>query len=62
MTTKMAQMATNYILKAGGGGSMSIEHFDDDWDPVGPALRAELLREGVTLEEDGQILVRDKTA
>ena len=39
------------------GGSPKIEHFDEDWEPIGPMVRLELLDAGMTYEEDGKIFV-----
>ena len=57
--------ALQYIVNT--GGSISIEHFDEDHEPIGPWLRADLLGAGlidvipgsnsIRLSSKGQIAV-----
>ena len=37
------------------GGEPTLAWFDEDWEPVGPTVRADLLNEGVAEESDGKI-------
>lgn len=42
-----------YIKNAGGQArTVKIKHFDEDWEPIGPALRKEMLQLGL-IERDG---------
>lgn len=49
------------------GGCVSVAIFDEDWDPVGPKLRASLSAEGlinvrgssITLSDAGELAVAD---
>ena len=50
--------ALEYI--ANTGGKPSINWFDDDHDPVGPMLRADLVAAGLAVEEDGYIIAMTK--
>ena len=43
------------------GGSPSVIFFDDDWDPIGPLIRADMRAAGLIVEKDELIyLVEDK--
>ena len=46
--------ALEYI--ANTGGKPSINWFDDDHDPAGPLLRADLVAAELAVEEDGYIM------
>lgn len=50
--------ALQYI--ANTGGHPKIEWFDDDHEPIGPMLRADLLRAGLVVEANGHIYDKDK--
>ncbi len=39
------------------GGSPKIEEFDDDWDPIGPMLRQDMLAVLLIEERDGKIFL-----
>jgi hypothetical protein len=39
------------------GGSPTIEQFDDDWEPIGPMLRAEMKAENLIVEIDGKVKI-----
>lgn len=41
-----------------GQAMLKTDDFDDDWSPVGPAIRASLLHAGVTLEDGGVMILR----
>ena len=43
----------DYILKA--GGSPTITWFDDDWSPIGPKVRKDLIGMKVIEEKAGRI-------
>lgn len=45
-------------LRNAGDGSVSTAAFDEDWEPIGPLVRADLVREGRCLEADGKIHVK----
>lgn len=45
--------ALDYIRNS--GGSPKIEHFDEDHEPVGPALRKSLRDADLTFERDGEV-------
>lgn len=37
---------------------LKVEHFDDDWDPIGPKLRADMIGANlIIISEDGIRLV-----
>jgi hypothetical protein len=40
------------------GGQIEITAFDEDHEPGGPALRADLVRDGLAAEGDGRIALR----
>lgn len=46
-----------YIKNAGGGGPVKIKHFDEDWEPIGPALRKDMLKLGLIIP-DGPNAIR----
>jgi len=37
------------------GGSPKVEWFDDDFAPIGPLVRSDMLKEGLIKIEDGKI-------
>lgn len=37
---------------------LKIEHFDDDWDPVGPMVRKNMVRDDLIQERQGYIYLR----
>jgi hypothetical protein len=41
-----------------GMARLPIQHFDDDWEPIGPSVRAQLLQAGITMEESGTMVLR----
>ena len=51
--SKEIRAGLSYIGHA--GGSPLIERFDEDFDPVGPALREQMKRENLVYERDGKI-------
>lgn len=44
--------AYEYLLKV---HSVPIEDFDEDWEPIGPTLRRELIDDRLAVESNGQI-------
>lgn len=44
-----------YDYIANTGGSPTIEEFDDDWEPIGPKLRADMKEAGYIYERDGKV-------
>lgn len=37
---------------------LKVEHFDEDWEPIGPIIRPKMVTEGlITIDEDGIRLV-----
>lgn len=45
-------------LRNAGDGSVSISAFDEDWEPIGPRVRADLVREGRCYEADDKIHIK----
>jgi len=45
--------ALDYIRNT--GGSPKVQWFDDDFEPIGPNLRADMLALGLITEQDGLI-------
>lgn len=45
-------------LRNAGDGSVSTAAFDEDWEPIGPRVRADLVREGRCYEADGKIHIK----
>jgi len=45
---------------ANTGGFPTIDQFDDDWDPVGPTVRKDLIKFGLVQEFDGIIIKKLK--
>jgi len=39
------------------GGSPKIDHFDEDWEPIGPQVRKEMKAAGLIYEKDGMIFI-----
>jgi len=51
-------MFDKYIEYIGNtGGSVTEEQFDDDWEPIGPMVRADLIRLHMINVIDGNITV-----
>jgi len=44
------------------GGEPKIQWFDEDFQPIGPSLRARMKKEGVICECDGKIFLTPKNA
>lgn len=51
--SKEVRAGLSYIGHA--GGSPFVEWFDEDFDPVGPALREQMKQENLVYERDGKI-------
>lgn len=43
-----------------GQSALACAAFDDDWDPVGPALRQELAKAGYITETEGKIALTQR--
>jgi len=41
------------------GGCVSVENFDEDWEPIGPDVRKMLLEKGLISESAGKIIRND---
>lgn len=39
------------------GGKPKVEHFDEDWEPIGPMLRKDMKAAGLIVEKDGFITI-----
>lgn len=39
------------------GGNPTVEVFDEDWEPIGPALRRDMKAAGLIAENDGKITI-----
>lgn len=48
-----------YITKT--GGSPKVEWFDEDWEPIGPGIRARMEIEGLIYEKDGCLYLTEPT-
>ncbi len=53
-------MPKEYLMKyieyiTNTGGSPTVGQFDDDWEPIGPMVRKDLLEEGMITVVDGTI-------
>ena len=46
-----------YIKYLSFGESCEITTFDDDWEPIGPMLRADMKRFSLIYEKDGEIFL-----
>lgn len=44
-----------YVLNT--GGNVDVAGFDDDWEPIGPRLRADLIPRYVTVNANGKLIV-----
>jgi hypothetical protein len=56
MNTGYYRLYLEYIANA--GGKPTIAHFDEDWQPLGPTLRADMVRLGLVEEVDGSIIAK----
>lgn len=54
------QEFVDYIANTGGGPT--LEQFDEDWQPIGPKVRADLKAARMTVELDGRIYDAAKDA
>jgi hypothetical protein len=50
--------ALTYIKNA--GGSARVDHFDEDYEPIGHTLRKELTRDSFIYEHESRIWLREK--
>ena len=54
---KHLQKAVDYIKNA--GGRPKLEHFIEDWEPIGENLRVDLYKAGIAFVMDGCIYIPD---
>lgn len=47
-----------YVVNA--GGNATIATFDDDFEPIGPMVRQELMPTYITEQPDGKLALTDK--
>ena len=47
-----------YIENA--GGSPLIEHFDEDWESIGPTVRRDMKKAKLVFEQNNQIFISDE--
>ena len=50
----------DYLKNAGNGAPVPVSQFDEDFEPIGPTVRLKLRQYGLTLEEDGDMIVRSR--
>lgn len=50
-----AHLAKYVAQLKNAGGAVSIAHFDDDWQPIGPRLREQMIEAALAVETDGQL-------
>lgn len=53
MNAEYAKKFTDYVRNA--GGSVSRDHFIEDWEPIGASVSADLVAEGLLVLEDGKL-------
>ena len=58
--TKNADYYDRYIKYIKGCGYCKIQDFDEDWDPVGPQIRSELVNMGRAIEKHGTITLNNR--
>lgn len=44
-----------YIKNTGLNGKLTTEQFDDDWEPIGPVVRKDMLSENLITITDNKI-------
>jgi hypothetical protein len=54
---------TSYLQKyvdciKNAGESYTISQFDDDWEPIGPTVRKDLVKAGLVEEIDGKLKIK----
>lgn len=54
---KHLQKYLQYIKNT--GIQLTTDQFDDDWEPIGPMVRGDLVREKLVTEVDGIIAVAE---
>ena len=47
----------HYVINT--GGHATVANFDEDWEPIGPMLRAELFPDFIVENEDGKIVLTE---
>jgi hypothetical protein len=54
----MFQKYLDYIKNT--GGSPTINNFDEDWEPIGPMVRRDMLKAGlITATESGRLKIKE---
>ena len=48
----------NYIVNT--GSNVDVAGFDDDWEPIGPLVRAELMPRYIVAGADGKLVLTDE--
>jgi len=43
------------------GGKPSITWFDEDWEPIGPIVREEMVAQGLISEVDGHLQIKEQS-
>jgi len=43
-----------------GQSLLPIDAFDDDWEPIGPSVRRDLVAAGLIIETNGRVALHDK--
>ncbi len=42
------------------GGNATVAQFDDDWDPIGPMVRRDIMPDLVTTDDAGFLVLTDQ--
>ncbi len=58
MISKNLMKYVAYIQSTGGQPTLS--EFDEDWEPIGPMLRADLILAEAITEVSGRVILTDK--
>lgn len=46
-----------YVINT--GGYATVDNFDEDWEPIGPMLRADLMPEFIVENDGGKIVLTE---
>ena len=46
-----------YVINT--GGYVTADDFDEDWEPIGPMLRADLVPEFIEEDSDGKLILTE---
>lgn len=60
MSTGIYQKYLDYIDNT--GGSPKVEHFDEDWEPIGPDLRKRMTEANLIEEREGKLYKLESTS